>query len=213
MDIVMLGPQGSGKGTQAELLSKKLRLPIVAVGKIYREEIKKKTLLGQKASKYVLNGLLVPEKFTEEILKKELKKNKYKCGAIFDGFPRNLKQLKFFLKRVNIDFVILIKISQKLSIKRLSARRACPNCGENYNLLTKRPKKDLICDRCGHKLSQRADDYPAAIKKRLKIYNQRTLPLLKYFGQRGKLIKVNGEQRIEKVFKDIIKILKQKGKI
>jgi len=211
MNFILIGPQGSGKGTQAELLSRKLRLPIIDLGKIYRQEIKKKTKLGLMAGNFVVKGFLVPEELTEALLKKELKKSKFKKGLIFDGFPRNIKQLKFLLKQINIDYVIQINISQRESVKRLSARRVCENCGQIYNLLAKRPQKDLACDRCGHKLNQRADDYPAAIKKRLKIYNQQTLPLLKYFKKEHRLIKIDGNGLIKVVFKRLLKVLNTKG--
>ncbi len=208
MNIIFIGQQGSGKGTQAELLSKRLKLPIIDVGQIYRDEIRKNTKLGQIAKKYVAKGLLAPEKLTEQLLKKELKKRKYKKGIIFDGFPRDLAQLKFLLKHVEIDYVIQIVISRKESIKRLSSRRICPNCGKIYNLLSHKPKKDMVCDRCGHKVIQRADDYPEAIKKRLKIYHKETLPLLKYFKKENKLIKINGEEPINVVFAEIFKAIK-----
>ncbi|MFA5188615.1 MAG: nucleoside monophosphate kinase [Patescibacteria group bacterium] len=207
MNIILIGPQGSGKGTQAELLAKKYKLPVIGIGSLFRQEVQHKTKLGKKVGKYMLKGSLVPDHFTEELLKRELRKAKYLRGAIYDGFPRDYKQLKLLEKLIIINYVIFIGINQKSSIKRLSSRRIC-GCGQTYNIKTDRPKHALICDQCGKNLSQRADDTPQAIKNRLRIFKKETLPLLKYFKKERKLIKINGEASIKKVFSLILKDLK-----
>ena len=210
MNLILIGPQGSGKGTQAELLAKKFKLPIIGVGRLFRLEAQGKTKLGKKVEKFMNQGLLAPDNLTEELLKNELKKSKYKQGAIFDGFPRDFAQLKLLEKLIQVDYVIFIGLSQRESIKRLGGRRVCA-CGQTYNIYTNKPKHDLLCDKCGKNLLRRTDDTPQAIKKRLKIFRQETFPLLRYFKKKNKLIKVNGEQTATKVFKDIIILLKNKS--
>jgi adenylate kinase len=182
MNLVLIGPQGSGKGTQAELLAKKLKLPVIGIGRLFRQEVQNKTKLGQKVGKFMNQGLLVPEQFTEELLKIELNKSKYKQGAIYDGFPRDYKQLKLLEKLIAVDYVIFIGISQQESIRRLSSRRVC-SCGETYNISTEKPRHGLICDKCSKKLRQRADDT---------------------------LIKINGAAPVKEVFNLILKDLRNK---
>jgi adenylate kinase len=211
MNLILIGPQGSGKGTQAELLNEKLNIPIISVGRLLRRQIRKETDLGKKIEKYVTKGDLVPNKITNQVVKHELGKLKYKKGAIFDGYPRDLGQTIFLERLIKIDYLILIKISKAETIKRLSGRRVCLSCGENYHILYKKPQNDMICDECGKKLIRRKDDNPAAIKARLKIYNQETKPIIDYFDKQGKVIKINGEQTIKRVLKDILKALKNKG--
>lgn len=213
MNIILIGPQGSGKGTQAELLGKNLGLQALSVGQLYRKEIKEKTAIGKKAASYVLKGKLVPDLVTESLLKKELRKKIYRKGVIFDGFPRNMAQNKFLEKLLKIDYVILIDISHAEILKRLSGRYVC-DCGQIYNLYSdksERPQKYMSCDKCGKKLKQRPDDTPKAIKQRLQIYQNETIPLFKYFKKNHKLITISGEQGVSKVFRAILLALKHKG--
>lgn len=178
-----------------------------------RGQIRRKTDLGKKIEKYVTKGNLVPNRITNQVVKHEVGKLKYKKGAIFDGYPRDLGQAKFLERLVKIDYVVLIKISKAETIKRLSGRRVCPACGENYHILYKKPKKDMICDECGKELIIRKDDHPETIKERLKVYNQETKPIIDYFAKQGKVIKIDGEQKIKQVFNLIIKELNKKGLI
>ena len=210
MNLIFIGPQGSGKGTQAELLTKKFKIPTLSVGQVLRDHIRKKTSLGKKVEKYVLKGALVPSMITNQLIKEELKKKKYKRGVFLDGYPRELSQAKFLEKIIDIDYLILINISQAETIKRLSGRRVC-DCGKTYHIIYKKPKKNMLCDKCGKKLTQRKDDYPAAIKKRLKIYQRETKPIIDYFKKRDKVIKINGEASIKQVLKWILEALKSKG--
>lgn len=207
--IVLIGPQGSGKGTQASLLSKKFKLPVVRVGAIYRDHIKRKTSLGKKSSKIINQGGLMPDKFTNDLVKEELKKIKYKKGAIFDGYPRRIGQANFLDKLVLVDKVILIDITQQETISRLKKRRQCEKCKEIYHLTHKPPKKGGICDLCGGKLVIRQDDYPQAIKKRLSIYKKEINPILQKYNKESKLIKINGKGDIKIVFNQIIEKLKE----
>lgn len=209
MNIIILGPQGSGKGTQAKYLSEELNLPRLSLGQLYREQIKKSTDLGKKAEEYVLKGELVPLKITKDLLINELNNAKYKKGLILDGFPRNMEQYKLLKKIMTVDYVILIEIPKQETIKRLSGRRICSVCGENYNVHFDNIK-DMKC-KCGGKLIRRKDDYPKAIKERLQTYKEETLPIVDEFTKSGKLIKINGKAPIKKVNNRILTELQKRG--
>jgi adenylate kinase len=213
MNLILIGPQGSGKGTQAELLSKKFSLPTLSVGQFYRQQIREKTEIGRLAKKYVLAGKLVPDKITARMLQRELKNRKYRHGLIFDGFPRNYAQDRFLEKILDIDYVILIDISPEEILRRLGGRYVC-DCGQTYNLnseSSEKPKRRFICDKCGKKLKQRPDDNPQAIRQRLKIYEKETMSLFKYYKKQHKLITISGEQGVIPVFRAILLALKHKG--
>jgi adenylate kinase len=207
MNFVLFGPQGSGKGTQAEFLAARFKLPTISTGALYRDNIKRKTKLGKLAEKFTKQGVLGPNYLTNNIMKAELSKRRYKKGVILDGYPRNINQAKFLSKILVIDVAILIDINQAETIRRLSGRRVCSKCGQTYHVINKKPKKPGVCDKCGGRLIQRADDYPQAIKKRLSVYRRETKPVLDYFAKQGKLIKINGHQPIKNVFKEILKAL------
>jgi len=206
-NIVFLGPQGSGKGTQAELLSKKLNLPQLITGEIFRREIARETELGRKAKEIIKQGELVPDEITNKIVTEELKKEQYKNGVIIDGFPRNLIQANVLEQILKITYAILINISDKEAIERISGRRTCLNCGMVYHLKYNPPMRNETCDKCSEKLIIRADDTGEAIKKRLEIYHRDTEPVIYYYKQRGVLVEINGEQPIERVHEEIIKKL------
>ncbi len=207
MKIIFFGPQGSGKGTQAELLSKKFNIPIISPGSIYRQEIAKKTKLGKIATEYLNKGKLAPSNLTNEIMEKHLKKMDCKKGFILDGYPRDLIQAQFLDKTTKIDCAIEIVLSNKKCLSRFIGRRNCI-CGAVYHLKFNPPKKMGICDKCGKSLFIREDEKPEAIKKRLQIYFQKTKPLLKEYQKKGILIKINGDQSIQNAHKEIIKQLK-----
>lgn len=217
MNLILVGPQGSGKGTQAELLSKKFTIPTVSVGQLIRDQIKQKTKLGLEAEKYVLSGDLVPSQLTNSLVKEELQKDKYQEGILLDGFPRDLDQAEFLETILDLDYLILIEISEEETVKRLSGRRVC-ECGETYHIEFKKPvsakagpKNDMVCDKCGKPLIQRKDDYPEAIKERLNVYHTQTEPIIDYYQKKGKVLKIDGEASIEEVFNRILNELKQKG--
>lgn len=209
MNIAMFGPQGSGKGTQGELLSAKFKIPAVSAGALYRDNIKRKTKLGKLAEKFTSKGVLGPDSLTNNMMKAELSKTRYKKGVILDGYPRSLNQAKFLDKLIILDQAILINISQSETVRRLSGRRVCSQCGQTYHLRAKKSKRKGMCDKCKGKLIQRADDYPRAIKKRLAVYNKETKPVIDYYKKQGKLLKIKGLQPISVVFKEIIKKIKQ----
>ncbi len=201
--IVFMGKQGSGKGTQAELVSEKLGLQHISTGDLFRRlegELKKQV------DEYVNAGKLVPDELTLEILKNKIDSGVEK-GIILDGFPRNINQAKLLDKEIDIDIVIEISISDETALKRLSGRWNCSNCGRIYNYNTEpKPKVKGVCDKCGGKLSQRKDDTEEAIKERLQIYHKQTQPVLEFY--KDKLIKIDGEQSIEKAEQEILNILR-----
>ncbi len=211
LKIAVFGSPGSGKGTQAEMLGKKYNLPVLAVGDIFRREIKTKTNLGKLIAALINQGELVPNEITNKIIMSELEQKKYRKGFILDGYPRNKEQLKIIEQLNTLTHAIELKVSDDEVIKRLSGRRICPKCGAIYHIKNKPPKKEGVCDACGSQLVVRDDDQPEAIKKRLETYHQETEPVLDYFFEKKKLIRVNGEQSIEKVFEEIVKKLKSRN--
>ncbi len=201
MNLVFIGPQASGKGTQAKIIAKKLGLVHISTGDLLRNiqgEIK------QEVDNYLNKGELVPDKLTIKILKERLSKEKK--GFILDGFPRNLSQAKELIKNFKIDKFIEISISDELALKRLSGRLNCSKCGALYNTLTsEKPKKQGICDKCEGELYKRKDDNKETIKKRLETYHRETEPILKKYSS----IKIDGSGSIEKVAENILRELEK----
>lgn len=204
LKLALFGPQGSGKGTQAEMLAKKYGLPVLSTGEIFRKEIKNKTELGKLADSFINGGQLVPDEITDKIVQGELAGPKYRAGFVLDGYPRNMNQLVALEKNIKLDFAIELVVSDDEVIKRLVSRRVCSGCGAIYNILDKPPRKEGICDLCGGRLVAREDDKPDAIARRLAIYHQETEPILDYYAGKKKLIKVDGTGPIEKVSEEII---------
>ncbi len=209
MILIFLGPQGSGKGTQAKLLVKKLGCHYLEIGDVLREKAEEKSSLGQEINRFInQEGKLVPENIMKKIVADWLNKVDFGKGIIFDGYPRNLEQYRnlqglLTKKGKGIDLVIYLKLSRTTSIKRLSARRICPRCNLEYNLVTKPPRKEGLCDRCQGKLIQRKDDFPQLIKGRLDIYYRLTQPLIDSVRKEGILEEVDGERSIEVIHQDI----------
>jgi adenylate kinase len=214
--LIIFGPQGSGKGTQAEMLADKLKLPAISLGELLRYEVDSGSDIGKQAESYMDKGELVPDGLTESLVRNRLQKEDASIGFILDGYPRNKYQQEELIKLFNeldkVDkkiFAIEVWISDKEAVNRIGGRRTC-DCGAVYHTKYNPPKKEGICDLCGCKLCIRDDDQPAAINRRLKLYHNETEPLLDYWRKQGKLIKINGEQDIEKVHSDILKELKSK---
>ncbi|MFH1192439.1 MAG: adenylate kinase [bacterium] len=206
MNILFIGPQGSGKGTQVEMLSKKLNIPYISTGNIFRENIVNETELGKMAKKFINEGELVPDEVTNNIVEDRLSKDDVKNGFIFDGYPRNLLQADFLDNVAKLDKVFEIYISDKESIRRLADRRSC-KCGAVYHLKYNPPVKPGLCDKCGEKLFIREDDKEEKIKERLKIYHKETEKILNYYDKKGILITIDGEQPIAKVHADVMEKL------
>jgi len=202
--IVVLGPPGAGKGTQAEMLERELGLKHLSTGDILREEVRKGTELGKRAEKYMKSGELVPDDLIVEMMEKEI--SKYD-NFVLDGFPRNLKQAEALDKMCRIDKVILLEVPDEVILERLSLRRSCPKCNRVYHLKYNPPKENEICDYCGVKLYQRDDDKEEVIKKRLEVYRKETEPIAKFYREKGILVKVNGSKSIEEIFSDIKGVL------
>lgn len=207
MIILLLGPQASGKGTYAEMLSKELKIPNISMGELLRQLAEKTEYGKELKEKYWGKGLLVPDDITMDILQQSLNKK----GFILDGFPRNTDQATLLDKTVNIDHAIYIHISDKTIIKRISGRIQCVKCGAIYNKHTNPPKKEGICDKDGAKLYARADDIDIkAIKERIKIFKTQTKNVIAHYKRKGVLKQVDGEPNIEEVFKSIMKSIRQK---
>ncbi|MGB9706696.1 MAG: adenylate kinase family protein [Microgenomates group bacterium] len=213
MIIVFLGPPGSGKGTQAKLLHQKIGGFYFEGGDILREKAKENSPLGRKIKEIIYQkGSLVPNGVMSEILEDWLENKDIEKGVIFDGFPRSLSQYhtleNLLAKRgEKITKVIFLAVRQKTVIARLSARRVCPKCDFEYNLITRPPKKDEVCDFCGTKLVQRADDTPNVIQARLKTYFEMTQPVINAARKQGILEEVDGEKKIEEIHREILERL------
>lgn len=204
MIILFVGPQASGKGTQAKIISKKLGFCHISTGDLLRDA---KGELKQKVDSYINKGKLFPDELIAKLLKQKIKETKRKKDIILDGFPRNLNQSEELDKIMKINKIFEISISDQEALKRLNGRWSCRKCRLIYNIFTApKPKHDKICDKCGQALVQREDDADKdAIKKRLEIYHSQTEPMLEKY--KGSVIKINGEQSIEDVTKDILEKL------
>jgi adenylate kinase len=193
------------------MLSKKNKLPTISTGELLRREIKDKTILGKRVENIISQGKYVSDGIITKIIFKRIKNKDARKGYIFDGFPRNKKQLNSLIKNLNLGeaevLAILVDVSDKEVKSRLGGRRVC-NCGATYHIKFNPPKKKGVCDSCGSKLFIRDDDRPSVITNRLKIYHRETDPILDYWEKNDKLIGINGEQSIKKVQQDIIKRLK-----
>jgi adenylate kinase len=184
VNAIIFGAPGSGKGTYASRLQSKLGVNVIAMGDIFREIMKEDTDLGREVRSYVEKGLLGPDSLTIQVLKQHIAKIKNKKGFLFDGYPRTIEQAKALETIAKIDVIIQLVVPDWIIIERLSTRRICKNCGEVYNIRYLKPKKDMICDKCGGPLYQRPDDTPEVIKKRIEVYEQQTQPILQYYKEK-----------------------------
>ncbi|MBU1202064.1 MAG: adenylate kinase [Nanoarchaeota archaeon] len=208
MNLIIFGPQASGKGTQAEKIASNYQIIHISTGDIFRNNISKGTELGRIAKEIINKGNLVPDDITNKIVENRLAQKDCDKGFILDGYPRNYHQVEFLDKlHRKITRVINLDVPREELIKRISNRRVCSDCKANYNLIYIKPKKQGLCDECEGTLVQRDDDKPKAIEKRLNIYDNQTKQLLDFYQKKGVLININGDQPIEKVFKDIISSL------
>ncbi len=213
MNIILLGPPGAGKGTQAKKIAESYALPHISTGDILRENINNKTKLGMKAKSYMERGELVPDELLITIIKERLSKSNCLQGFLLDGFPRTIPQadaLQMVLteSNKNLDAVLNIDVDDEELIKRLSGRRMC-SCGASYHMMFNPPKNNEICDRCKRKLYQREDDKTDAIKNRLIVYKKQTQPLIEYYKEKSLLRTIDGGKDISQVFEDIKKLLEQ----
>ncbi|MFH1916451.1 MAG: adenylate kinase [Nanoarchaeota archaeon] len=210
MNLIVMGSQGSGKGTQAERIAKAFSIPHISTGDIFRKNMSQNTPLGVEAKKYIEQGNLVPDAITNRMVEDRLASPDCKNGFILDGYPRTLEQLNFLLRAVVIDIALDIEISDDEAIQRISGRRVCQSCGKGYHINFLKPEKTGICDVCQGTLIQRSDDEPEAVTRRLEIYHSQTEPILAALDEKGILRRVNGSQSIPEVFNDVKVVLKAK---
>lgn len=209
MNLVLLGPPGAGKGTQARRLSENLKIPQVSTGDLLRAAKTQKTPLGEKAESFMLAGKLVPDDLVIQMIEERLRQPDCKNGYILDGFPRNLAQAESFDGTMassgsQIDRVLNMQVDHNEVIRRLSGRRQCRKCGENFHLLFHAPKKVNVCDRCEGDLFQRDDDREEIIRKRLEVYEKETRPLIAHYEKQGILKNVQGLGSMDSIYDEIL---------
>lgn len=215
MNIILMGPPGAGKGTQAEKLVNEYGLTQISTGDLFRKALSEQTKFGVIAKYFMQFGHLVPDDYTIEMVREYLKENTFENGFILDGFPRTIvqaRELEHIAKEFDftIDAIINLAIPEEKLIKRLSGRRTCKNCGHTFHVEFNPPKEEGICDHCHGELYQREDESEEAVKVRLDTYNKQTRPLIDYYTMKGTIINVNGDQSMEDVLKDIKKSLEGK---
>ncbi len=213
--IVLLGPPGAGKGTQAQIISKTLNLAHISSGDIFRENLKKQTELGKLAQTYMDRGALVPDDVTIAMIQERLSRPDCNNGALLDGFPRTPTQAKALdemLSKTNqeIDCVPYINVPSEVLIERLSGRWTCPTCGFVYHEKFNPPNEPGICDKDQSELYQRVDDQKETVKKRIEVYWEQTSPLIDYYRESGLLIEVDGTQSIEQVTSQLIDAIQRR---
>ncbi len=208
MRLILLGAPGAGKGTQAEILSAKLRIPSISTGNILREAIRTGTETGLKAKSFMDNGKLVPDEVVVDIVRERLAEADCAAGYILDGMPRTIPQAQALLHQgVIIDRVISIEIPDEVIEPRMTGRRVCTRCGASYHIMTNPPKIEGICNGCGGELMIRKDDKPETVHHRLEIFHSETEALKGFYEDLGLLRSVNGNQPIEDVNRDIMAAL------
>ncbi len=213
MRLILIGPPGAGKGVQADFLTKKFNIPHISTGDMLRSEVKSETELGKMAKTYMDGGKLVPDDVIIAMVANRLKQDDAKNGFLFDGFPRTVLQaekLNAMLAdlKVTVNAVVNMEISDESVIRRLCARRVCPKCNSIYNVLTMKPKKEGICDKCGAAIIQRDDDREDVIKNRLSVFREQTKPLLEFYTKAGLLFSVNsGRDDAQETYLEILQKL------
>lgn len=212
MLIMLLGPPGAGKGTQAEFLVNKYNLAYISTGEILRSAVKKGTSLGLKAKQYMEEGQLVPDDVVVEIVKERLAGPDCRQGALLDGFPRTVAQAQSLDQVLGdlgckLDAVIHMAVEEEELIARLTGRRVCRDCGATFHIKFNPPKVRNVCDQCGGELSQREDDSLATVTERLEVYKKQTEPLIEYYRQQNLLHTIDGNQDIEAISAQISAVL------
>ena len=212
MKLIIMGPPGAGKGTQAALIKEEFKLTHISTGDMFRAAIKNSTPLGIEAKKYIDQGNLVPDSVTIGLVKERLQEDDCKEGFMLDGFPRTIAQaeaLDEILKELNIklDAVLNIAVDSEVLVDRIVGRRVCKQCGAGYHVTNLKPKKEGICDACGSELTQRKDDTKETVVTRLEVYTNQTKPLLDYYQKQNLVKEVNGLGEIDVIFGEIKKVL------
>ena len=212
MKIIMLGAPGAGKGTQAAQIAEKYGIPHISTGDIFRANLKEGTPLGLKAKEYMDQGLLVPDDLTCDLVVDRITHEDAKNGYVLDGFPRTIPQAEALTRALgergeSIDVALDIEVPDSYITERMAGRRACAKCGAGYHVSFHMPRAEGICDLCGGELIQRDDDKPETVEKRLSVYHEQTKPLIDYYSTAGVLKEIDGTQKIDKVFSDIVEVL------
>ncbi len=203
-----MGPPGAGKGTQGEILEKKLGISTISTGLMLRTAIKEQTEVGKMAEQYINDGKLVPDEVIVAIVKERLAQADCEKGFILDGFPRTTAQAEALdAAGVTIDKVLLLEVDDSKIVERLSSRRECSKCGTPYNVISKKPAKEGICDNCGGSLILRDDDNPKTIQNRLNIYHEQTEPIKEFYLKKGILAVAQGEELLEDTTKNVAEAL------
>jgi adenylate kinase len=211
MNVILIGPPGSGKGTQAELLRDKNGFVHYSTGEVFRDHIRRKTPVGLQVEKYVTSGGLVPDAVVLEVVNSFLSEN-FGRPILFDGFPRTIPQAEGLDKvlagnKLRVDMAVLVDLPDDEVVKRLTARRQCRKCSKIYNLSFKPSKVAGVCDECAGELYQRKDDSEAVIRDRLNTYHQQTEPVLGYYSAQGTLKRIDGALGRDKVYQEILRLI------
>ncbi len=214
MKLMIMGPPGAGKGTQAERLVKDLDITHISTGDMFRAAIKEGTEMGRKAKEYMDKGQLVPDEVVVGMVKDRLSRPDCVKGFLLDGFPRTVAQADALSKTldqmgIKLDGVINIEVPRERLMARLTGRRVCRKCGASFHVMFNPPKKEGVCDSCGGELYQRSDDNEETVSNRLDVYEAQTQPLIDYYKARGLLLNINGDQNIDLVLKDVLAALKK----
>lgn len=213
MYVVLLGAPGAGKGTQASVLSREMKLPHVASGDLFREALQSRTKLGLLAKPYMEKGELVPDEITINMIVERIDLPDCTSGCLLDGFPRTLDQAEALDKRLaevgrSIDKAVYIDVPEDELVKRLSGRWICRHCQAPYHVLTSAPRTPGKCDRCGGELYQRADDQEETVRERFRVFFSQTVPILDYYRRQHKLVEVDGCKGIQELAREISSLLK-----
>ncbi len=209
MRLILLGAPGAGKGTQAEIISRELKIPTISTGNILRAAMREGTPVGVLAKSYVDAGKLVPDDVIIRIVQERLSLPDCAKGYILDGFPRTIPQAEAMEKLgISIDCALSIEIEDETIVRRMSGRRTCKNCSQTFHIVSNPPKEEGKCDFCGGELTIRKDDAPETVKARLQIYHDETEPLKAFYESRGKLVSINNQSTIEATTAEIRKALR-----
>jgi len=200
--MVLLGAPGSGKGTQAKRLCQELGLTLISTGDLLREAVRNNTPLGVKAKGFMDAGKLVPDELVIGLIREKV--SALKGGFLLDGFPRNLEQARMLDEIADINLAVNLDVDEQIIVDRIVNRRSCKQCNEVYHLIAKPTREEGVCDKCGGELYQRTDDTEAVVRERLRVYKERTLPLAKFYSERGILVDVDGQGEIDDVYDRIL---------
>lgn len=210
--LVLLGPPGAGKGTQATKIAEKYQIPHISTGDIFRKNVKEGTPLGKKAKEYMDKGELVPDDLVIELVLDRIMEADCKEGFLLDGFPRTVYQAEQFDKFLSektmaVDHVLDIDVAKEELMERMIGRRVCRNCGATYHIKNMPPKKEGVCDVCGGEIYQRADDTESTVANRIQVYEDQTMPLVAYYEKAGNIAHINGSGTLDQVFAEIVTVL------